>query len=242
MNPNLGASNAHRNVLVIQHAASEGLGTIEDALNAAGISFEYIRTFEGQPVPIEACGASALIMMGGPMGVYEADRFPFLLREMKLIEAFLKAGKPILGVCLGSQLLAAALGTPCSKGPKKEIGWLPVQLSPAIEQDALWRGQPSRFVAFHWHSDIFDLPKGAVALASSDVAPVQSYRFGDRAYGILFHIEVAEPNIRKMLAQFAAEVQQENLNPAGILQQAGSFLPPLQQIGATVFRRWLELV
>jgi GMP synthase (glutamine-hydrolysing) len=242
MNANTGVPSAHRKALVIQHDASENLGTIEDALNAAGVAFEYVRTFEGQPVPIEACGASALIMMGGPMGVHEADRFPFLLREMKLIEAFLKAGKPILGVCLGSQLLAAALGMPCRKGPKKEIGWFPVQLSLASTQDALWHGQPSRFVAFHWHTDIFDVPKGAVALASSDVTPVQSYRFGDRAYGILFHIEVAELNIRKMLAQFDAEVRQENLNPAAILKEAESFLPPLRQIGATVFRRWLELV
>jgi GMP synthase (glutamine-hydrolysing) len=108
--------------------------------------------------------------------------------------------------------------------------------------DRLLSGQPSRFVAYHWHGDIFDLPKEAVPLASSEITPVQCFRFGDRAYGILFHLEVTERHIWKMLKEFAHEIQQENLDAEGILLQAGFLLPPLQQIGATIFRRWTELV
>jgi GMP synthase (glutamine-hydrolysing) len=226
----------------MQHAESENLGTIEDELRAASVAFDYVRTFEGQSVPDDVDRSSGLIVMGGPMGVSETDRFPFLLQEMKLIEAFLRAQKPLLGVCLGSQLLAAAFGAMVRKGREKEIGWFPIQLSPASGQDPLWSDQPSRFVAYHWHGDVFDLPKGAVTLASSNITPVQSYRFGDRAYGILFHLEVTEPHIAKMLDEFAGEIQQENLNPAGILKQTQSFLPALKQIGAAVFRRWIELV
>jgi GMP synthase (glutamine-hydrolysing) len=242
MKPNTEASSKDRKVLVLQHAESENLGTIEDALVAAGVAFEYVRTFDGQPIPRDIDGSSGLIVMGGPMGVYETDRFPFLIQEMKLIEAFLKAQRPILGVCLGSQLLAAALGAKVRKGKRKEIGWFLVELSPASTHDRLWSGQPSPFVAYHWHGDIFDLAEGAVPLASSDITQVQSFCYGGLAYGILFHLEVTERHIWEMLKEFAGEIQHENLDAEGILLQAGFLLPPLQQIGATIFRRWTELV
>jgi GMP synthase (glutamine-hydrolysing) len=242
MKSNTEASSSNRKVLVLQHAESENLGTIEDALVAAGVAFEYVRAFDGQPIPRDIDGSSGLIVMGGPMGVYETDRFPFLIQEMKLIESFLKAQRPILGVCLGSQLLAAALGAKVRKGKRKEIGWFLVEVSAASTHDRLWSGQPSRFVAYQWHGDIFDLPEGAVPLASSDITQVQSFCYGGLAYGILFHLEVTERHIWKMLKEFAGEIQQENLDAEGILLQAGFLLPPLQQIGATIFRRWTELV
>jgi GMP synthase (glutamine-hydrolysing) len=242
MNSKPEASGPNRKVLVLQHAESENLGKIEDALKAGGVGFDYVRPFEGQPIPGDIDESSGLIVMGGPMSVYETDRFPFLIQEMKLIEAFLKAQRQILGVCLGSQLLAAALGAKVRKGKRKEIGWFPVELAPASTHDRLWSGQPSRFAAYHWHGDIFDLPDGAVPIASSDITPVQSFRYGDQAYGILFHLEVTERHIWKMLKEFAIEIQQENLDAEGILLQAGFLLPPLKQIGATIFRRWTELV
>ena len=237
-----GEGAAKGKVIVLQHAQSENLGTIADALSSSNIPFEYVRTFEGQSIPSGVHGAAGLVVMGGPMGVYETGRYPFLLHEMKLMEAFLKAERPILGVCLGSQLLAAAFGAAVRKGRKKEIGWFEIQLNAAAAQDALWKGQRSPFVAYHWHGDIFDLAKGAVALASSDLTSIQSYRFGKCAYGILFHLEVTELHIRKMLGEFAGEVEEENLSSDEILQQNKSFLPPLQEIGAGVFRRWIDLL
>jgi GMP synthase (glutamine-hydrolysing) len=227
-------------MLVLQHAESEGLGTIQDALIAAGVEFECVRSFEVQSIPRDIDESSGLIVMGGPMDAYETDRFPFLNREMKLIETFLKAQRPILGVCLGSQLLAVALGARVRK--RKEIGWFPVNLTPVTAQGLLWGGQPSRFVAYHLRADMLDPPKGAVPLASWDITPVQSFRFGERAYGILFHMEVTEGQIWKMLKEFAGKIQQENLDAEGIMLQAGFPLPPLQQIGTTIFRRWVELI
>jgi GMP synthase (glutamine-hydrolysing) len=235
-------TDGNRRVLVLQHAASETPGTIEDALKSAGLAFDYVRAFEGQQVPLSAAAWSALIVMGGPMGVYETRRYPFLLQETKLIESFLRAQLPVLGVCLGSQLIAASLGANVRKGSRKEIGWHPIELSEKAGNDPLWSGQPSRFVGYHWHGDIFDLPAGAVSLASSHITPVQAYRYGDRAYGLLFHMEVTENQIRGMLNEFAAEIQQEGLSAVEILKQSESFLPPLQKIGATVFSRWAELI
>lgn len=231
-----------RRVLVLQHSESETLGTIEDALKRAGVSFEYLRIFQGQSVPHCIDRSAGLIVMGGPISVYETDRFPFLLQEMKLIEDFLKAQRPILGVCLGSQLLAAVLGAAIRKGRQKEIGWFPVQLTTEGKQDPLWFGAPPRFVAFHWHGDVFDLPKGAVRLASSDITEVQSYRFGNQSYGVLFHLEVAEQHVIKMLEEFEAEVQQENLTSGQIVKESERYMLPLQNIGAGVFRRWIELL
>jgi GMP synthase (glutamine-hydrolysing) len=229
-------------VLVLQHARSEGLGTIEDALKFAGLEFEYVHTYQGQPIPENRGSNTGLVVMGGPMGVYETDRYPFLNGERKLIENFLEARLPILGVCLGSQLLAAALGAKVQKGARKEIGWRPVQLSHVSGQDRLWAGQPSRFVAYHWHGDVFDLPKDAVLLASSDLTPAQAFRYGERVYGFLFHMEVSRHQIHQMLSEFADEIQEENLSAAKILEESSSFLTPLQGIGATVFQRWAEMV
>jgi GMP synthase (glutamine-hydrolysing) len=161
---------------------------------------------------------------------------------MKLIEAFVKARRPILGVCLGSQLLAAVLGASVTAGSKKEIGWYPVELAPACALDALWRGQPARFVGYHWHGDRFELPKNAVALASSEITPIQCFRFGDTAYGVLFHLEVSEVHIGKMLGEFADEIRQENLSGEEILGKAETYLPTLQKIGLHVFQNWIELL
>ena len=153
--------------LVLQHHPSEHLGRIAEALEAAAQAWQYLRTYDGQRIPRDMKGAAGLILMGGPMGVYEAERYPFLGDEMALIESALKAGKPVLGVCLGSQLLAAALGARVYKGERAEIGWHQLTLSTEARSDPLLRGLPETFTPCHWHGDIFDLPQGAIALASS---------------------------------------------------------------------------
>jgi GMP synthase (glutamine-hydrolysing) len=160
----------------IRHIHCETLGTIADALEQEGVGVEEIRTFEGQPVPRSMEPYDGLIVMGGPMAVYEQDRYDHLRHEIHLIEQALHRAKPILGVCLGSQLLAAALGAAVTKGPHREIGWFPVTLTDAAAQTQLWADARRRFTAMHWHGDIFGLPKGAVSLASSDLTVQQAFR------------------------------------------------------------------
>jgi GMP synthase (glutamine-hydrolysing) len=229
-------------VLVLQHARSEGLGTIEGALRDAGHSYRYVRTFEGETVPKNSDQLDGLVIMGGPMGVYEHAKHCFLKHEMKLIESFLKEKKPILGVCLGSQLLASALGAEVKKGPRKEIGWYQIHLSAKAPSDRLWKGQPSSFTAYHWHGDIFDLPADAESLASSDMTPLQAFRFGENVYGFLFHMEVTREQIQTMLREFAEEIAQEKLDGPAILNASISYLPPMREIGNAVFGRWAALV
>jgi GMP synthase (glutamine-hydrolysing) len=228
-------------VWTIQHVGCETLGTIADVLRAEDISFEIIRTYAGQPLPKNMDGALGLIIMGGPMGVYEQDRYPFLRAEIRLIESALKEEKPVLGVCLGSQLLAAVLGAEVKKGKRKEIGWHPVTLTESVAADPLWTGVETWFTAYHWHGDVFDLPPGAVHLASSDLTACQAFRYGQNAYGLLFHIEVTEKIIEEMVSTFADELQQEQIDGREILEKAGAYLPELRKIGDTVFQRWASL-
>src|SRR5258708_702171 len=179
-------------VWVLQHHPAENLGAIAEALESAALAWQYVRVFDGHPVPTDMKGAGGLVVMGGPEAVYQLDRYPYLRAEIALIENALKAGRPVLGVCLGSQLLAAALGANVRRAAQKEIGWYPVRLRSEASHDRLMRGLPQEFVACHWHSDIFDLPAGATALASSELTELQAFRHGDNAWGLLFHAEMTQ--------------------------------------------------
>jgi len=231
-----------KKVWVIQHIHCETLGTVADVLKAEGISTECIQTFEGQPVPKEMRETAGLVIMGGPMGVYEQDRCPFLRQEILLIEQALHEEKPVLGICLGSQLLATALGAKVTKGKKKEIGWHPVTLTEAAMDDRLWSGVEPSFTAFHWHGDVFELPWGAVSLASSGLTKCQAFRYGRSVYGILFHVEVTEKIIGDMVQTFMDELQEAGIDGDEIVGKARDHLPRLQRIGGLVSKRWADLL
>ncbi|MFY9269587.1 MAG: gamma-glutamyl-gamma-aminobutyrate hydrolase family protein [Candidatus Manganitrophaceae bacterium] len=229
-------------VIVLQHVQCETPGSISDALASRGITAQYIRLFLGEEVPKGLEGASGLVVMGGPMGVYDRREYPFLSDEMKLIEQALQQNKPILGVCLGSQLLAAALGAEVVKGEKKEIGWHPISLTEQAATDPLFKGVVPSFTVYHWHGDIFPLPHGAVPLASSALTRYQAFRYREKAYGLLFHMEVTEGIIREMTSTFASELEEESIDPEEIAGKTKQYLPPLQEVGKTVFGRWAGLV
>lgn len=229
-------------VLSIQHVRCETLGTIAEVLTSENLPFENVRTFEGQAVPNGLKDYRGLIIMGGPMGVYEQERYPFLRQEIRLIEEALRENIPVLGVCLGSQLLAAALGAPVTKGKTKEIGWYPVTPAQAAATDPLWTGLQSSFTAYHWHGDVFELPSGAVSLASSERTPHQAFRYGRSAYGVLFHMEVTKGIIEDMVKTFNGELQEAGMDGRKIIERAGEHLPPLRKIGRTVIDRWAGLV
>ncbi|HYL97832.1 MAG TPA: gamma-glutamyl-gamma-aminobutyrate hydrolase family protein [Blastocatellia bacterium] len=229
-------------VFVLQHIGFEKLGTIANALEQLGATYEYVRGFEGQEIPSGMEEASGLIVMGGPMGVYEQGRYPFLADEIRLIKTALDAGKPILGTCLGSELLASALGARVAPSGTQEIGWYPIRLTGQSRSDRLLADIRARFVGFHWHGDFFDLPEGAVPLALSEKTPLQAFRHGDNAYGFLFHMEATERIIGSMVDGFADELEREGIDGQALIAQSSDYLPELQSIGSTVFSRWAELL
>ena len=225
-------------VYVLQHIAVETPGTIEIALHLHGISTRVIRSFAGEPVPSTMHEAAGLVVMGGPMGVYEQRQYPFLQAELRLIERALADHKPVLGVCLGSQLLATVLGASVVKGQQKEIGWHPVTLTQQARTDALWQAVPPSFLGYHWHGDVFEVPASAVCLATTDLAPCQAFRYDQMVYGLLFHLEVTSSILQDMVRTFQQEQQEAGVDGETLLKQARQFLPPLQVIGSSVFLAW----
>jgi GMP synthase (glutamine-hydrolysing) len=229
-----------RSLIVLQHAAPETPGLIADALNECKL--RTIHSYDGEPVPKELGDAAGLIVMGGPQSVDEQEKFPYLLDELCLIENALRTGKPVLGVCLGSQLLATALGARVHPGKQKEIGWHEVTLAPEARRDVLFNHLPHTFTALHWHGDIFELPRSAVSLASSAMTPHQAFRHGFHAYGLLFHLEMIREQITGMTAAFAGELKTAVVPARVILDEADAHLKPLQEIGLQVFKRWATLL
>jgi GMP synthase (glutamine-hydrolysing) len=226
-------------IYVLQHHPVESLCNIADALEGAALAWQYVHVNDGQPVPPNMKGAGGLIVMGGPMGVYQTDRYPWLRDEMHLIEDAMKMNLPVLGVCLGAQILAAALGAKVDRNPNgKEIGWHPIRLHDSAKDDRLMRGLPATMTPFHWHGDIFDLPPGAISLASSDKTPCQAFRHGDKAYGFQFHFEVTRESVAAMADAFAKELVRENIPADRMIAQVAEFMPPLEKISEKVFSRW----
>ena len=191
------------NVLIIKNVFSEGPGTIEDYLLSASVPYSIIDLSIGDPVPGQD-SFTHLVIMGGPMAVYEMHLHPHLIKEALLINAAIRANKHVLGVCLGAQMLAHVLGARVYPGPRKEIGWYDVALTPEGARDSLLSmlALPDKNAAqvFQWHGDTFDLPQGAVRLASSDSYPNQAFRYGDGVYGLQFHIEVTPAIVRDWLS------------------------------------------
>jgi len=229
-------------IYALQHVATEPMGGIAEALSERGIDAQYIRSFAGEMVPKNMSDAAALVVMGGPMGVNEQAEYPFLSDEIRLIESALEHEKPVLGVCLGSQLLASALGATIRQGKQKEIGWRAVTLTDAATRDELWQAVASPFTAYHWHGDVFDLPHGAESLAASAQTACQAYRYGRNVYGFLFHMEATPQIVTDMVEAFADEVREESIDARAILAGIGDHLPTLAGIGGTVFGRWAELI
>lgn len=201
---------------VIRHVEIEDLGYIGEALEAVGIRPVYVDAeslTDGRLVG----RVGGLIVLGGPMGAYELDRYPYLQFEIDLIRDTLAAARPILGVCLGAQLLAAAAGARVYPGARgKEIGWAPVQLTELGVDDPLWAGFPETFDTFHWHGDTFDLPADADLLAHSE-RYVQAFRLGPSAYGVQFHPEVVPAQLEAWIRVYRLELERERLTSQDIL-------------------------
>ncbi len=176
---------------ILQHAAWEGPGTIAAVMAERGVAHRIHRMDRGEAAP-DAREIDGLIVMGGAMGVYEAQRHPHLQDEIALLGRMVAARRPVLGVCLGAQLLAAALGAQVERGPEMEIGAGEVGLTAAGLADGVLGGDrgSGTLPVVHWHQDTFALPDGAVRLASSRRYREQAFRYGERVYGLQFHLEV----------------------------------------------------
>lgn len=234
-----------RDVVIIQQVPHEGVGLIGRELKKGGSVVQIIKVYAGEPLPKTLPIDTSLIVMGGPMGVYEEAEYPFIKDELVLIEDSLSRGLPVLGICLGAQLMARAAGAKVYKGSCKEIGWYKISLTEEAEVDRLFMGLPKEQVVFQWHGDTFDIPKDAVQLASSELFPNQLIRIGAKGYGLQFHLEVTAEMVREWLQVGENVTEIEGLggliSPERIIEDTPIHMETLTRHGSSVFSRFLRL-
>ncbi|MFT3825648.1 MAG: type 1 glutamine amidotransferase [Chitinophagaceae bacterium] len=195
----------------IQHVVFETPGYLVQWAAEQKYTTSYTRIFESPAFPAVS-SFDMLVIMGGPMGVYEEQQYPWIKTEKAFIKDAIDAGKKVFGICLGSQLIAAALGAEVYPNKEKEIGWWPVQKA---NDPAITNGIPDEFVTFHWHGDTFDLPQGAVHLFKTGACPHQGYAIGNNIAALQFHPEATAELVNQMLQHGSHE-----LEPAPYIQQA----------------------
>ena len=219
-----------RRWVVLQHVEWEGPGIIAHEAEKYGCEVDIRRLDREDEIPtMDYIGG--LVVMGGPLGAYEEDRYPFLRKECELLRAVTHRGLPVFGVCLGAQLLAKALGAKVFPGHGAEIGFGSIELAEAGRQDALFVGFGEHLPALHWHGDTFTLPEGAVLLASSPMYAHQAFRFGSRAYGLQFHIEPDTDTWTAWRDQL----------PTGLLDEAEMKMMQVKEAGQKVISRFFDL-
>jgi GMP synthase-like glutamine amidotransferase len=200
---------------VLKHVPFEGPGRIAERLTKRGYELELRELHRGEPVPEAVASGDLLVVMGGPMGVADvgAPEFPFLRPELELLARCIEVDAPVLGVCLGAQLLAAAAGARVEpmKHPDGrrayEIGWASLSFLHEGAHDALLAGLPARAPVLHWHGDAFELPGGARRLAATELCPNQAFALRSRLFGLQFHCEVGAADVDGFLQSDAAFVQ-----------------------------------
>ena len=196
-----------KKILIIRHIAIEGPGTFGEFLKKKNIDHAILDVFSKNGAVLASQDiktVAAVVILGGPMNVYEDEKFPFLTVEKDFIHRVIEEKAPLLGICLGAQLIACVLGAKVMRAPCKEIGWYDMPLEKAARTDPLIKGAGDKMTVFQWHEDTFDLPKGALLLARNN-GMNQAFRFGNFTWGFQFHIEVGE----KMIASWRAEYGQE---------------------------------
>lgn len=217
--------------VVLQHVEWEGPGIIAQEAQKRGCEVDIRRMDCEDEIPA-ANHVDGLVVMGGPLGAYEEEWYPYLRDECELLATVARRGRPVLGVCLGAQLLAKALGAKVLPGHGAEIGFGSIELTPAGQEDPLFAGAGNTLPVFHWHGDTFTLPECAVLLASSQMYTNQAFRFGSRAYGFQFHVE---PDAETWTAW------REHL-PKGLIDNSEAEQRAIEAAGAKVVARFFDQV
>ena len=180
----------------LQHVPFEGLGTIQPFFLKRHVQFEMTHLYASEPLPgIE--DFDFLVIMGGPMGVHDTEQYPWLMEEKRLIGEAIEAGKTLLGICLGAQMIADVLGAEVRPMGYREIGWFPISLSPEAP-DRFYEMLGRDFIALHWHGDTFEIPSEALPFGSSEACPNQGYIYADRVVGLQFHLEFDKASVDRL--------------------------------------------
>ena len=223
-------------IYAIQHLSFEDLGAWEDVFYQRGLRVRYFEAgIDDLSKALQYEGLT--VILGGPIGVYESSDYPFLQQEIDLLKVRLDKNLPTLGICLGAQLIAHALGAKVYAGHQKEIGWSKLNITP-VEKNPLTALDNTEVL--HWHGDTFDLPQQAELLASSDIYPHQAFRIGDNILALQFHAEVSSENLEKWLIGHTCELRQAQIDIPQLRIDHQRFAPCLQPAAEQVLTTWLN--
>ena len=220
-------------VLFIKHIGIEGPGTIADFLDDNKILYTVIDLSSGDKLPKLKKDFQSIICLGGPMNVYEEEKYPFLREEDIFLRRVVEDEAPFLGICLGAQLIAKATGVRVTKNPEKEIGWYKIVLNDNGLKDDLYKGLPEMFTVFQWHGDTFGIPSGGKRLAFSELCQNQALKYGRNIYGIQFHVEVT----KVMIAQWADAYKQELDSLKGIVSDKQKMLEDYDKLSKVYMKQ-----
>jgi GMP synthase (glutamine-hydrolysing) len=227
-------------VLALRHVAFEDLGLLEDLFAKRGHDFSYVEVPIGGLEGIDPAEPDLLVVLGGPIGVYEEAAYPFLVPEIRFIEKRLAAGRPTLGLCLGAQLMARALGARVYPAPVKELGWSPLTITEAGLTTPLRHVDGSVTSVLHWHGDTFDLPADATLLASTGHCPHQAYSYGPVALALQFHAEVVMPGLERWFVGHTLEISQTpGVEVATLRAESRRWSPVVAEAAGRLFNEWL---
>jgi GMP synthase (glutamine-hydrolysing) len=230
--------NSKKSCLAVRHVAFEDLGLLEPLITSRGYEIRYHDAGIDPFDPGTLLTPDLVIVLGGPIGVYERDAYPFIIGEVAAVAARLAAEKPILGVCLGAQMMAAALGARVAPGPAKEIGWAPLTLTADGRKSVL--APLGATPVLHWHGDNCDLPEGCVRLASTEHCPVQAFARTPLQLALQFHLETEPPRLESWLVGHTVELGKAGIDPNELRKQAQTFGAGTREVGRKVLSAWLD--
>jgi GMP synthase (glutamine-hydrolysing) len=227
--------------LAIRHVAFEDLGSLAPLLAERGFAVRTVEAATADLSAIDPLADDLVVVLGGPIGAYDDDAYPFLTRELRLVERRLAADRATLGICLGCQIMARALGARVYPNPSgREIGWSGLELT--LEAGATCLDALGDAPVLHWHGDTFDLPHGAVRLASTPQTPNQAFAWGQRALGLQFHIEVTQDGLENWYVGHAGELAVAGISVPELRAEARTMAPRLVARSNAVMGRWIDQV
>lgn len=225
-----------KNAVAIYHVAFEDAGTLGPVLKERGVELTYLQAGRDDLSP--ALDADLVLVLGGPIGIYEIDRYPFLKDELAIVEKLVKKGTPIVGICLGAQALAAVLAARVYPGKQAELGW--DQLILTDEGKASPLGLLEGLHILNWHGDTFDLPTGATRLASTPVTPNQAFSYGPNVLALQFHVELEGRDMERWLIGHTMELAKHKVDLAQMRAETARYAPPTNEASRALFRAWLD--
>lgn len=225
-----------QNAVAIYHVAFEDAGTLGTVLDERGVVLNYLQAGVDDLSP--ALDADLVLVLGGPIGIYEIDRYPFLKDELAIVEKVVKKGTPVVGICLGCQALAAVLAARVYPGPQAELGWDELILTDEGKASPL--GILEGLRVLNWHGDTFDLPSGAKRLASTPLTPNQAFTYGSNVLALQFHVELAQHNMERWLIGHTLELAKNKVDLARMRENTARYAPATNAASRKLFNTWLD--